>query len=62
MAKKREYTVTHPSLYLRVNDKIQEVEVGTTLELTPERAKRMLEKKMITPAKGKKVIKLKDDK
>lgn len=29
MAKKDEYRVTHPSLYLRVNGKLQEIKVGT---------------------------------
>lgn len=29
MAKKDEYRITHPSLYLRVNGKLQEIKVGT---------------------------------
>lgn len=47
--KKMTHVVTHPSLYLRVDGKLQEMEKGTKLALGGGAAKQLMKKKFIAP-------------
>lgn len=56
-APKREtHVVTHPSLYLRVNGKLQEMEVGSKLTLSDKQAEGMVKKKFIKSLKEAKSV------
>ena len=52
----KKYPVIHPSLYMRVNGKLQEMVVGDTISLDKDQATNMIKKGMVSdPAKVKHV-------
>lgn len=52
------YKVKHPGLYLRVNNKLQKMEVGTEIELTESKAKSWASRGFIEGEIQKKTIKI----
>lgn len=53
--KKATHEIVHPSLYMRVNDKLQQMKVGDQVTLTKDQAKR-LGKKVAEIGKEKAVV------
>ena len=56
--KRPTHVVTHPSLYLRVNGKLQEMDVGAQLTLDDKQAAGMVEKNFIKSLKEAKQVDL----
>lgn len=54
--KRPTHVVTHPSLYLRVNGKLQEMEVGAQLTLDSNQAAGMVKKGFIKSLKEAKQV------
>lgn len=53
---KPNYVITHDSLYLRVNGKLQEMKKGSPIDVDPKTAKRLLARGVIKDAKEAKAV------
>ena len=58
----KKYEVAHPSLYLRVNNKLQKVAKGSLISLDTSQVKKMLASGKIKEVSNKKVVNTGDDK
>lgn len=61
MPKKPTHVVIHPSFYLRVNGKLQEMEVGTTMSLSKEAGESMVKKGFVKNLKDAKTVEVGED-
>lgn len=56
MAIKKQYIVKHPGIYFSVGGKLQKVDVGGSVELSDEAAKKLLSRRFVTAVSEKPAV------